>query len=722
MSQALLLFAIGLISLLGQVVLLRELAVAFYGIELVYLLALGVWLFLTALGALSGRRRAAPSLNVILWGFAFLGLFVIAGVVFVRASRLIFSGVTGAYLSFPEQLLSLVLALLPVGLLSGWLFRRVAALYVQRGRTLIAAYGIESAGGLAGGLLATACLIWGVQNFALALVCGLIALFTAVVYFSGRKVVFHRTTAFILLAGMAAGLWASPFLDRWMTAWNHPGLLESRDSPYGRITLTKLDGQVSLFDNDALAFETQGTEAESFVHLAALQHPRPESVLILGGGIEGMVREVLQHGPKRVDDVELNPVMMEMVSKALPEDIRESLVKPGVRLISGDPRAFLRQSGRYDLILVGMPEPSSGQSNRFYTEEFFSLCAARLNPGGLIGLRLRSAENLWTPQLTRRTASVYRALTAVFRDVLVLPGATNVITASQEPLPRSAETLTERLAARDIKARLISAPYIRYLFSNDRFFEVAQILKASTVPPNRDARPVCYPYALMIWLSKFFPELALPDLSQQIRESVLTGFRLLALGAAVLILFLFLRRRPSWRNAALVAAAGFFGMVLESVLILHYQTTEGVLYQDIGILLTLFMAGLVLGSLAIHRDMTGRPDRGKRSRRVGTGMLALFALLCLFILFRVDAGGLAGLAPTSALLAGAGMLVAGIFGYASLRDRQDQPRAVSPLYAADLAGGCLGSLLASLVLIPLFGLPATLKGVIILAALSILLV
>jgi len=722
LSRAPLLFGIGLISLLGQVVLLRELAVAFYGVELVYLLALGVWLFLTALGALFGRRTAKPSLNGILWGFAFLGLFIIAGAVFIRASRLIFAGVTGAYLSFPEQLAVLVLALLPVGLLSGWLFRRVAALYVQRGKTLIAAYGIESAGGLAGGLLATACLKWGVQNFALALICGLIALFAAAVYFSGRRVVFHRTTVFALAGCMAAGLWASPFIDHQMTDWNHPGLLESRDSPYGRITLTKLGGQVSLFENDALAFETQGTEAESFVHLAALQHPLPESVLILGGGIEGTVREVLKHGPKRVDYVELNPIMMEMVRKALPEDIRESLVKPGVRLIIDDPRAFLRQSGSYDLILVGMPEPSSGQSNRFYTEEFFSLCAGKLNPQGLIGLRLRSAENFWTPQLTRRTASIYHALTAVFRDVLVLPGATNVVTSSQEPLPRSAEILTERLAARDIKARLISAPYIRYLFSNDRFFEVERILKDSTAPPNRDVRPVCYQYALMIWLSKFFPKLALPDLSRQVRDIFLTGFRPLALGAAVLLLFLLLRRRPSWRNVALVAAAGFFGMVLESVLILYYQTTEGVLYQDIGILMTLFMAGLVLGSLAIHREMAGRADRGRRARRVGAGMLALFALLCLFILFRIDAGGLAGLVPTSALLAGAGMLVAGIFGYASLRDRQDQQRAVSPLYAADLAGGCLGSILASLVLIPLFGLPATLKGVIVLAALSILLV
>ena len=49
------LFAIGLVSMLGQVVLLRELNVAFFGSELIYILALGLWLLWTAIGAAVGR-------------------------------------------------------------------------------------------------------------------------------------------------------------------------------------------------------------------------------------------------------------------------------------------------------------------------------------------------------------------------------------------------------------------------------------------------------------------------------------------------------------------------------------------------------------------------------------------------------------------------------------------------------------------------------------------
>jgi spermidine synthase len=716
------LFIIGLISLLGQVILLRELNVAFFGVELVYLLALGGWLFLTALGALAGGRTRKPSMNGTMGLFILYGTSVVLGLVFLRASRLIFSAVPGAYLSFPEQMAAMVLALLPVGLLSGLLFQRTARMYVRHDRTLIGAYGIESAGGLAGGLIATAGLTWGVQNFALALACGLIALVTAVIYFTGKGARLYRTAGTALASVLLVLLyWSSP-LDRGMTAWNHPNLLESLDTPYGRITLTKLHDQIAVFENDAIAFETQGTEAESFVHPAALQHPKPESVLILGGGIEGTVREILKHGPKRVDCVELNPAMMTAVLDRLPADVAASLKKPGVRLVVGDPRAFLKKSGSYDLILIGMPEPSSGQSNRFYTKEFFEQCAAKLHPRGVIALRLRSAENFWTPQLTRRTASIHRALRSVFPHVLLLPGATTVVTASRDLLPRSPEVLTERFEERKIDARLVSPPYLRYLLTNDRFAEIETRVKASAVPANSDLRPVCYSYTLMIWLSKFFPGMAIPDLADDAEKILREGAGPWWMGAAAAVLFLLLRMRPSWRNAALVLTAGFLGMVLEAILLLHYQVREGVLYQDIGLLLTLFMAGLALGSMAIGRTMRRQGRRDGRLRRVGAGMIAAFVLLCLFVLRALAANDLAGLAPTGGILAGAGFLVAGIFGFASTRDRQDQAKVISPLYAADLIGGCFGSILAGLFLIPLVGLELTLGGLMVLSVLALLLV
>jgi spermidine synthase len=62
---------------------------------------------------------------------------------------------------------------------------------------------------------------------------------------------------------------------------------------------------------------------------------------------------------------------------------------------------------------------------------------------------------------------------------------------------------------------------------------------------------------------------------------------------------------------------------------------------------------------------------------------------------------------TLLLLVGAGAGTGALFGYASLSRVADQAGVVAPLYAADLAGGALGALVGTLLLLPLLGLSAT---------------
>jgi spermidine synthase len=180
----------------------------------------------------------------------------------------------------------------------------------------------------------------------------------------------------------------------------------------------------------------------------------------------------------------------------------------------------------------------------------------------------------------------------------------------------------------------------------------------------------------------------------------------------------------------LVAAAGFMGMVLETILILYYQVKHGVLYQDIGLLLMSFMAGLALGAMIINREMARPITNRMLSRWYGISLLIGFCFLCALVGMGVTMSISAGLVEISCLLAIAGFLVAGIFAYASLHESgspsscgiEDQKNLISPLYSADLIGGCLGTLLGSLILIPLVGMNVTTWGMLLLAAFSILLV
>ncbi len=696
------LLAIGFVSLIVQVVLLRELAVAFQGSELNYLLALGVWLLGTASGAFRRGAEAPrsahgvaqpPSRRAIAGAFLLAGLLPALAIPWARGARHVLGAVPGAFLPFPSQMLVMALALWPVAFVFGLLFRRVAERALAGGRPLAASYALECAGALAGGAAATLAHHAGLSNLATGLAAALVA--TAVAW-SDRRGPALSLGAVIVLALATAGP-----LDRALTAWNHPGLVATRDTPYGRVTITDWGGQLNVFVNDALAYETGGTAAEEFVTVAALVHPAPRRILVLGGGMTGLVREALAQDPAQVVNVELDPAVAELVVRHLPAGdppapaagaVRAAGLAARVRTVHDDPRRYLaRSADRHDLILVGMPEPASGQANRYYTREFFAECAARLAPGGVLALRLPAAENAWSPPLVARTASIDRALRAAFADVLVLPGATAIALGSNAPIARDPDLLAARLAARGLAPRLVSPAYLRFLFTNDRTAELALALTAARVPMNRDAHPVCYRYTLALWLSRFYPAIARLDAPPGARWPI-GGAALAGLAG----LWLATRRRSA-RGAIAVFFAGAIGMVLESILLLAYQARGGVLYQDLGLLLMLFMAGLALGAAAIGR--LPRPAGRRQGIAIGAGL----ALASSSLAFRLATGGGPGLVETAGWLVVAGALTAAVFAEASGR-AADPAAAIGLLYGADLAGGALGSLAASLVLIPILGL------------------
>jgi hypothetical protein len=168
----------------------------------------------------------------------------------------------------------------------------------------------------------------------------------------------------------------------------------------------------------------------------------------------------------------------------------------------------------------------------------------------------------------------------------------------------------------------------------------------------------------------------------------------------------------------LAGLAGFVGMVIETVLILHYQVKSGVLYQNLGILLMVFMAGLGAGSwlvpLIFRRLAAGAP---RTQKTLPLALVAGFAALNLAFAgaLRIDLP--VGLGAVSFLLFAGGFLVSGVFAYASLLGTEDQRTLISPLYAADLLGGCAGSVVGSMILIPFLGMEQT-AGL--MAALSLL--
>jgi spermidine synthase len=701
------LFLLGLVTLLGQVVLLRELLVQSFGSELVVLLSLGLLLLGSAAGAAWGRWMDRPAEDQICRLFLLFALVLPSAWVLARFLRLLFAAIPGTLLTPPQQLMGMALVLLPAGVLGGALFQRCAALAVQEGGSLARAYAAESLGGLAGGLLATLLAFLRAPAAGLALAAALFA--AAGGWPEGWRI--RRwsaaASAGLCVAAALALLGAAP-LDLALTRCPEPAVELQVESPYGRIAVSKRLEQTAVFLSGALAGESQSTAAEEFVHPAALCVEEPRRILLLGGSVEGMAQEILKHGPERVEAVEIDSSLLELARNLDPPEVRAAEAAGRLVRVAADPRRRLKSAGAFDLILSAMPEPGSGQANRFYTREFFAACRKHLRPGGVLALRLRSAENLWTPALELRNASVAAALREAFPHTLFLPGTATVVLASAQALAEDPEVLVRRWHARGVQARLATPSYLRYLFTNDRVAQIRRRLDRARVPANSDARPVSYPCTMLLWLSRFFPSLGF---AAPFRPTALAGW---TAGAFLIpLLLLGLLRRGRWRALPLAAVAGFAGMVLEGAVLLRFQSSSGALYGELGLLLALFMGGLAAG--AWYRSGL----REEISRRAGLLLSAGLVLLCLVIAFWCFSRHPLGLVGAGALLAAAGTLTGGLFAHAGQIWGKDRGEGPAFLYAADLAGGCWGAVAGSLLLLPFLGLGAT---CLLLGALALLLV
>ena len=162
-------------------------------------------------------------------------------------------------------------------------------------------------------------------------------------------------------------------------------------------------------------------------------------------------------------------------------------------------------------------------------------------------------------------------------------------------------------------------------------------------------------------------------------------------------------------------------MVLESILLLRYQVGSSVLYQDLGLLLTLFMAGMTVGALIAGRGDGGSSSLSSRSSTRSSGTAILLgggAAGASLLAWRMGAGS-GGLLESGAWLFLAGAWTAAVFAAAARTIPGEDNPAVGPVYAADLAGGCAGAWLGGLLLVPLLGLPTTALAIAVLALASL---
>ena len=695
-------FLLGFLATSFQILLLREFSAHFYGNEMTIGIVLASWLLWGGLGSLTAPNFKFKAKHLpYIYGLVIL-LFPVA-LVGVRLSRFVLRLLPGELTGMASILgISLGLCFLvsfPLGFLFVFNVSRV-------GGRLAQVYILESLGAAMAGFMVH----WLLLPFfsawlAVSIIGAAGALFIS--FATPRKPPW-LFLGFILvfLAGFA--LFDLPSQKIY---WKPFFLVAAKDTRYGKLQVIQTQEQISLYSNGLQAYSYPNpAAAEESVHFALLQDPEARSVLLIGGGAGGSLKELLKYPRVEVDYVELDPEIIRLSRRFLSPEERNTLNDGRVHLFFQDGRVFLQKSPRkYAFILLILPEPATAQINRFYTREFFCLAKEKLVPAGVLSFTVPSAENYVSPALQQFLSSLYFTLASVFSEVKVVPGDRNIFLASSLPLSINAAELGQKIESCHLNNTYVTPSFLASRLHPLRVKYLEGVLMSGEHRLNRDLAPVSFFFHSVLWSTQFKgADSKILGFLSGLSFFWLLDFPLLLF--VLLLLFLFLRKNRTSFFLTPVVVMGLTTIAAEIILLVWFQAVYGYLYGRIALLLTSFMLGLFLGSLASSRI------KGASFRHLIIAQSGFLLLLALFQL------ALKGNPPE--LLAFLFLLFFGLLGGAlfiiSNRLYLQEKTNYGIGYGLDLAGSFLGALVTSSVLIPLVGLPLLLRYLLLLNSFCLL--
>lgn len=174
----------------------------------------------------------------------------------------------------------------------------------------------------------------------------------------------------------------SPFQD----------ILIFRSSTFGNVLV--LNGIVQCTEKDEFAYQ------ELITHLPIMSHTKPKSVLVIGGGDCGVVRELVKHldnGVENITMVEIDDRVIKLSTKYLP-DMAKHHDHPKVNIVIEDGFKFLNslenieEENKFDVIITDSSDPE-GPAEEFFQVNYFRLLKNALKSNGIV--IMQSSENIW---------------------------------------------------------------------------------------------------------------------------------------------------------------------------------------------------------------------------------------------------------------------------------------------------------------------------------------
>ncbi len=782
-SHLLAVLMLGIVSQVGQVVLLRELLMVFHGNELSIGLILAAWLAWVGVGSRLGAvlvDYVNRPLFLLMLSAAGVLLTLPTTILLIRGLRGFFNVLPGVYLALPDMIISCFLLMAPSCLLLGAQFVLLSRIWRESDRAEDSSgagktYMGEATGHMLGGILFTFFIVHYLNSFQSAVFAGMLML--AAILLMTRKLKMgatHLSVRFrpVLLGLLVFAAIAFPLLkhvDGWAywLQWRYLALqhqlVEIHQSKYGTISVVQREDQYGFFQSGHLIFTTasretatpglEEQEAATFAHLVMVQHEKPKRILLIGGGLRGTLSEIAKHPVERIDYIELDEALTEAARPYVLPKTLEALNDPRVHLIHTDGRLFVKAAGKkYDMIIVDVPDPATAVLNRFYTKEFFREAEALLNPDGVFVIGATSTADLRGTAIANRNATIYHTLDSIFLRVLPAGERFMFYFATNAPSQVSLDVfiLQQRYRERNVETEGFSHQHYHTLLQPAQLQRVNWIVRNHGRSPsahlegpgpvplfpgtiaeqeraekqlpsveqryfiNSDLKPIGYYYTVMFWddLTRTRPRETFKRLLH------VESWWILPLVCLPLLAVLGLRmaarhtgKRPDTNFAVLFAVftTGLSTMALQIALLFSFQSIYGFVYEMVGLIVSMFMGGLALGTFFTHRYVAD-----KANLRTLAGVQLLIAILAGLIAVVLPGAAAVPSSTIVFLLFSTLTFVAGLINgidfplsaacCMALSRRAE--KSAGTVYGLELFGACIGAALASAVVAPIFGITA----------------
>jgi len=673
-------FALGIVAVLTQTVLLREAMSAAAGHELMFGVVLTGWLAGQVLCLLATWRLAGRLGQV--WAFLLAGALVPLSLYALRFALLRLTPADGTLpplLSIaPAALLCTLPAALGLALAFSAVYHHTRARCGQP--TLRGVYAAETLGFLVGGA-AWAFLLAGRVDQAPLLLVPLAVTLGLLVTTRGWRRAWTSRGAVLVLAIVMVGLQA---LGPWGYEPPLPSGLETVRYGTGRLAqwqVASYGGDYGFYRDGRLVSVTGQPDvaAERILlplaqalpdHLVpAIEARPPLEILHIGIRWPGVDTLVNQARGIRCTWLESDELYTQIY--------RDFAADEPAQVVQAAPAAWVG-GHRYDCVILSLGPPGSPATEWAYSREFFRLCRDGLSETGVLALSLDAEQNYNSPAMVAMHEEVLTRLREVFPSVVVAPPSPVWYFASAQGAGMTLDPMA-------IEARLAAAgvanPYMSRWVLADRL--APERAAAWQVLPNGDTGPpsTLSLAGLRLELLADDPQLA-SALDWLNANRVWLGVLVASL---VLILPFALAMpvgiRPAARRAATTAyLVGFTCLATEVVLAWRLQAVTGQLYWLVALL-----SGLTLGGLFLGTGLSGL----HWSRRLPAELL-LAGLLILGIALALPAS-LASVSVSALWL----LVVLVPLGCGLLLGRIMAGQAARPavIYAADLIGAALAALL-----------------------------